>query len=173
MKIYNYDRVTKAFTGASDADRSPMEPDKFLIPAFATHIEPPAVDVMQLAVFDPDKSAWSVQGVAPPPLPPEPMPMPPAQRAALLRASAARFANAVAVGWGYDSIDEAVTYAEEPAVPRFQVEGRAFRAWRSVLWHAFDELIAGVDGGTVPVPETDAELQALLPAFVPPGAGEA
>lgn len=173
MKIFNYDRATKEFTGASDADRSPMEPDKFLIPAFATHIEPPAVDGTHLVVFDPDKSTWSVCAIAPPPPPPEPQPVSPAQRAALLRASVARYANTVAVAWGYDSVDEAVTYADEPAVPRFQAEGRAFRAWRSVLWEAFDVLIAGVDGGTQPVPETDADLQALLPAFVPPGAGEA
>ena len=36
--------------------------------------------------------------------------------------------------WGYDSISNAVTYAEEPAVPRFQAEGQAFRAWRSACW---------------------------------------
>lgn len=33
--------------------------------------------------------------------------------------------------YGYDSIKTVVTYADEPAVPQFQTEGKAFRKWRS------------------------------------------
>jgi hypothetical protein len=35
---------------------------------------------------------------------------------------------------GYDDIKSAVTYAEEPAVAKFQNEGLAFRQWRSLVW---------------------------------------
>lgn len=66
----------------------------------------------------------------------------------------ARYTNAVqahldstASDWGFSSISDAVTYAEEPAVPKFQEEGRAFRAWRSACWAYFyaqsDALTAG------------------------------
>lgn len=39
MKIYNYDE-NGLYVGSSDADESPLEKDMFLIPAFATTIEP-------------------------------------------------------------------------------------------------------------------------------------
>ena len=35
---------------------------------------------------------------------------------------------------GYDNIKSAVTYAEEPVVAKFQLEGIAFREWRSLVW---------------------------------------
>lgn len=41
-----------------------------------------------------------------------------------------------AQSWGYDNIFTACTYADEPAVPQFQAEGRALRAWRSATWAA-------------------------------------
>lgn len=35
---------------------------------------------------------------------------------------------------GYDDLKNAISYADEPAVPRFQIQGQAFRTWRSVCW---------------------------------------
>lgn len=35
---------------------------------------------------------------------------------------------------GYDSIITAISYADEPSVPKFQKEGLAFRKWRSLVW---------------------------------------
>lgn len=35
---------------------------------------------------------------------------------------------------GYDSVHTAVSYAEESSVLKFQDEGKAFRAWRSLCW---------------------------------------
>lgn len=42
MKLYSYDRQTGELVGTCDADPDPLEPGNLLIPACATHIEPPA-----------------------------------------------------------------------------------------------------------------------------------
>lgn len=67
----------------------------------------------------------------------------------------------------YDSIANAITYAEEPAVPKFQAEGRAFRAWRSLVWAKCYEILDQVLAGDRQVP-SDEELVAQLPALVLP-----
>lgn len=69
-----------------------------------------------------------------------------------------------AKGYGYDDIKSAVTYADEPAVPRFQAEGLAFRAWRSLCWDYCYSLLDAVQAGTTPLPALEdviAELPAL------------
>ena len=63
---------------------------------------------------------------------------------------------------GYDNLLSAISYAEEPAVPRFQADGLAFRAWRSLVWSQCHTLLAQVKAGTLAVP-TKAELLAMLP----------
>lgn len=73
--------------------------------------------------------------------------------------------DAAAREYGYDDIKAAVTYADEPAVPKFQAEGRAFRAWRSLVWaHAYGVLDA-VQAGDREQPTAD-ELLAELPELV-------
>lgn len=75
--------------------------------------------------------------------------------------------------YGYDSIASAVTYADEPAVPKFQAEGQAFRAWRSLVWAYGYEQLALVESGQRPaptIPEFIAELPPLdLPAPITAG----
>lgn len=70
--------------------------------------------------------------------------------------------DAAAQAAGYDNIYTAVSYAEEPAVPKFQAEGRAFRAWRSLVWDAVNAIRTDVQAGLRPVP-TAAELISELP----------
>ena len=69
---------------------------------------------------------------------------------------------------GYDSIRVAVTYADEPSVPKFQAEGIAFRKWRSLAWdYAYTQLALMTSGArTTPATiEFLAELPVLgLPA---------
>lgn len=65
---------------------------------------------------------------------------------------------------GYDDIKSAVSYAEEPAVPRFQQEGQALRRLRSLAWARYDEILNAVQAGRRPVP-TEAELIAELEAL--------
>ena len=72
-----------------------------------------------------------------------------------------------AKAYGYDDIKTAVTYAEEPAVTRFQVEGLSFRAWRSAVWEKCYAEIARVEKGERSLGDVDAFL-AALPAFVAP-----
>lgn len=69
----------------------------------------------------------------------------------------------VAQAWGYDSVYTAATYADEPAAPEFQREGRALRAWRSRVWAAARQTLADVQDGKTPLP-TVVDLIASLPA---------
>ena len=68
---------------------------------------------------------------------------------------------------GYDDIATAVTYADEPAVPKFQIEGQALRAWRSQVWATCYTILAAVSAGEREIPSDD-ELIAALPAFEMP-----
>lgn len=72
--------------------------------------------------------------------------------------------DAQAVALGYDNIFTAVTYATEPAVPKFQNDGIALRAWRSLVWAKCYEVLAEIDAGTRE-PLDAAQLLALLPTF--------
>jgi len=56
--IYSYDRDTKEYAGSAHADESPLEPGVFLIPAYATDVEPPAAGPREVAVFG--NGAWAV-----------------------------------------------------------------------------------------------------------------
>lgn len=77
--------------------------------------------------------------------------------------------DATAQSFGYDDIRSAVTYAEEPAVPKFQAEGRALRAWRSRVWARAYEVLAEVEMGSRPLPAA-ADLLGLMPVFEGPAA---
>lgn len=72
--------------------------------------------------------------------------------------------DAKAQSYHYDNLTTAVTYAEEPSVPKFQEEGQAFRAWRSQVWASAYSILAEVQAGTRAFP-TLAEVPSLLPPF--------
>ena len=111
----------------------------------------------------PDANGYPVAQDQPPP----PAPTAEQIRAALTDAVYAHL-NAAAQARGYDDIKAAVTYAEEPAVPLFQAEGRALRAWRSRVWAHCYQVLADVQAGTRAIP-TAAQLIAELPALdLPP-----
>lgn len=65
---------------------------------------------------------------------------------------------------GYDDIKTAISYADEPAVARFQADGIAFRAWRSRVWEKCHEQLALAEAAYPDVP-TVAELLAELPVL--------
>lgn len=73
--------------------------------------------------------------------------------------------DATARAIGYDDIRSAVTYADEPAVPRFQADGIKLRRWRSLVWAKCYELLAQVEAGKLE-PLTPAQVIELLPEAV-------
>jgi len=80
------------------------------------------------------------------------------------RAAIQQHMDAAAIAAGYDDIASAVTYAEEPSVSKFQVEGQAFRTWRSLCWaYSYDQL-ARVEAGQRPQP-TIEQFLAELPSL--------
>jgi hypothetical protein len=90
------------------------------------------------------------------------------QRATVLLAAVDEHLNATAKAMGYDDIRTAVTYADEPAVPKFQAEGQALRAWRSLVYAKCYQVLADVQSGAVDEPN-EAQLIAMLPALQLPG----
>lgn len=82
-------------------------------------------------------------------------------------AAVQRHLDATVQARGYESIHTCVTYADEPAVPRFQAEGQAARAWRSAVWAccyaALDAVLAGQRE-----PLTPSQMVAELPLLIWP-----
>ena len=76
-------------------------------------------------------------------------PPPPTQEQIIARMESMvqRHLDSVVGDRGYDSIYTACTYADEPAVAKFQAEGIAARRWRSQVWaychHVLDDVLAG------------------------------
>lgn len=75
--------------------------------------------------------------------------------------------DAAARAHGYDDIYTACTYADEPAVVAFQADGRALRAWRSLVWAHCHQVLADVQAAARAAP-TAEDLIAELPALVMP-----
>jgi hypothetical protein len=95
----------------------------------------------------------------------QPPPPPTADQKAAARVAAVQaHMDAAAAARGYDDIKTAVTYADEPAVPRFQAEGQAFRAWRSIVWAHCYQVLDDVQAGRRAIPSA-ADLIAELPAL--------
>ncbi|MDP3871316.1 MAG: hypothetical protein Q8Q80_01515 [Methyloversatilis sp.] len=162
MLIYHYDRLTGRFLQAEGADSDPKDPETYLVPAFATEIEPPAAPEGMFAAFI--DGAW---GLVAEPEPDEPEPESPEQIQIRLTAVIQRHLDDQARTMAYDNIFTAVTYAEEPIVPKFQIEGAALRAWRSLVWAHGYGVLAAVLAAERAVP-TEEDLVAELPVFVPP-----
>ena len=93
-----------------------------------------------------------------------PVPQQVTTRQAQLEARVQLWLDEQARALGYDDIKSAVTYAEEPAVPQFQQEGRALRRLRSLAWARCYEILNEVQAGQRPIPteeELIAEMEAL------------
>lgn len=59
MKIYNYDKATGEYINTCDADESPLEPSKYLIPAYATDKQPLQAGQNQVVVFE--NNNWTLK----------------------------------------------------------------------------------------------------------------
>ena len=98
----------------------------------------------------------------------DPPPLTFAQKVQAIKTAVQAHLDQAAQALNYDDIKTAVTYADEPSVPKFQAEGLALRAWRSQVWASCYSILAEVTAGAKPEP-TIAELLAELPALVLPG----
>lgn len=98
---------------------------------------------------------------------PPPPPPTPAEIEAAKVAIVQRHMDEAAQALRYDDIATAVTYADEPSIPKFQAEGQAFRAWRSLVWAKCYEILADVQDGKRDIP-TDEDLISELPELILP-----
>ncbi len=193
--VYSFgpDRIYIGPLVLDESDLSPAdEREVWLVPGNCLETPPPAA-VEGKRYFAAVNGMWIEEDVpapeAPRPEPPTDAPAPTSvpheptfeERAAALRSAVQKHLDLAAAARGYDDIRTAVTYADEDSVPRFQAEGRAFRAWRSRVWAFCYSLQAQVAAGDVDEPTLE-ELLPMLPvcdfiahgadAVPPPPAGE-
>jgi len=64
VKVYNYDPQTGEFIGAEEAERNPLAPGEFLMPAHSTTIAPPQPRSFHAAVFDQKAQRWDFVDVS-------------------------------------------------------------------------------------------------------------
>jgi len=178
MKIvFAFNPDTRIYIGPVElgaGDLSPMEPGVYLIPGNCLEEAPPACPPGRRVVAV--GNSWTLEEIPKPPAPPAPAPGPApapeptlAERMAALSDAVQAHMDAVAKVYGYGDktlapMASAVSYAEEPSVPKFQDEGRALRAWRSILWASCYELLGKFQRGEALEP-TKEGLLAYLPPF--------
>lgn len=176
--VYSFgpDRIYIGPVILDESDLSPADEEEvWLIPGNCLETPPPPAAEGK-RYFAAVNGMWIEEDVPAPAPTPEPSspPEPPAdapapdpapheptfeERAAALRTGVQKHLDLAAAARGYDDIRAAVTYADEPAVPRFQAEGRAFRAWRSRVWAFCYALQEQVAAGVMDEPT----LEQLLP----------
>lgn len=72
--------------------------------------------------------------------------------------------DSTAQSMNYDDIKSAVTYADEPSVPKFQDEGKRLRAWRSLVWEECYSIMEQVDAKELDAPSVQTLID-LLPKY--------
>lgn len=159
------------YVGEVAADESPLEPGVFLIPAGAFEDPPPKEPAgMKARRVNGKWVLVTIPKTTEPQPEPKPEPEPektPEQLKKEYEDAIQLFMDNSARSYGYDNLLTAITYAEEPAVPKFQNEGKAFRAWRSLVWAYANEQLALVMSGKREMPTIEQIIQEL-PAFVIP-----
>ena len=180
--IYLIDPETRVLLGSSPHPLDPVETARAGEPvyaqlneALATDIGPPPIPEGTRAVLV--DQAWVLEEIPRPPAIAPPAEAPPApdapeptieEKANAFKALIQGYMDAMARSLNYDDIKTAVTYAEEPSVPKFQNEGRALRAWRSQVWAASYALLAWVEAGEVDVPSEQELIDSLPRLVIPP-----
>ena len=182
--LYVHSPLTGEYIGTCAADPSPVEPGVWLYPASTTVVEPPQTGEREVAIWagetwqvvpdwrghgyytqDGKRHEITELGVAPTDDALDEPPPPTAEQIKQrLQARVQLWLDEQARALGYDDIKSAVSYAEEPAVPQFQQEGRALRRLRSLAWARCYEILNEVQAGQRPIPteeELIAEMEAL------------
>ncbi len=115
MLIYHYDRDTFAYLGSSEARPSPLEPGKFLIPAYATELMPPSPAQGQIATFNEQTGAWSL---VPSAEPEEPEPGPDVPQQVTMRQARLALLGAGLLG----SVENAIDGLDSPLKEAARIE---------------------------------------------------
>lgn len=71
MQVFTYNPVTGELIGVSEADESPLEPGKILMPAYSTEVIPPEFNMeTEIVYFDINSNIWRKQDLeSEPPVP--------------------------------------------------------------------------------------------------------
>lgn len=91
----------------------------------------------------------------------DPPPPTPEQLVAMYANAVQAHLDSAAKAAGYDNIASAASYATEPAVAKFQAEGQAFRAWRSLCWAYCYEQLALVENEERELPSVQDFIEEL------------
>ncbi|MDR3323260.1 MAG: hypothetical protein LBS89_03550 [Zoogloeaceae bacterium] len=185
-KIYHFHATTGELIGVGEAQESPLEPGKYLIPHNATLAPTPDTGEHEAAVFDiaaqewgvfpdfrgqkywlPDGSEHEISAIGETvpggalDTPPPPPPPTPEEIVARLTAEIQQRLDDFAKTRGYDGILSACTYATS-AIPKFAAEGQYAVNARDATWQtAYAIMDAVLAGG--PVPDSVADIDADLP----------
>lgn len=71
LRIFNYNGDTGEYNGEGEADESPLEPGKYLLPAYSTIKEPPSLEDHKgmMVCFDRENDEWVFKKIPAKPLP--------------------------------------------------------------------------------------------------------
>lgn len=166
--VFAFNPFTRLYLGPVTLDASDLSPEEegvFLLPGNCLESEPPAPPEGMRVIES--AGAWLLEQIPVVPVDPPAPPLTEAQRIANLRIEVQRHLDAAAAGMGYDDMRTAVTYAEEPTVLKFQNEGKALRAWRSLVWAKCYEVLTAWNAKEIAEP-TREELIAMLPVLEQP-----
>lgn len=144
-----------------EADPSPLEPERFLIPAGCVTVAPPAIPPEMMAVWN--GAIWSLL-----PLPSE-QDAPTADTApptadqilAQLTKAIDMHVEAAAITRQYNSAAHMASYVAS-TVPQWAAEAQAFVAWRDAVWLFALDRLAAIQRGEEAVPSS-SDLVASLP----------
>lgn len=122
------------------------------IPERSTFVVPPDLVGKQVAYWQGHTSSWEVL---------QDLPAAALPQVSDYEKAVAGLLDTAAQAEGYDSITNAVSYAEEPANPKFQGDGKRFRKWRSLVWAHCYEQLALVQAGEISQPTVEDFLLGL------------
>jgi hypothetical protein len=159
--IHGTRKIAATVVGESSISETEVPNPACLIPADAVEITRGQHAALMLAQSQGKAITADANGA---PIAADPPPPSPEQLKAMLVVAVQAHLDAQARAMGYDDIKTAATYADEPAVPKFQAEGQALRAWRSKVWAVCIDMLDRVTNGLRAAP-TVPELIAALPAF--------
>lgn len=162
--VYSYHQVTKIFTQASEALESPNEEGVWLLPAFATFLEPPVAPDGQTVMWD--GTAWTVVTITPAQLTEvvygwlatdE-------EKHDILMQLANDFMDNVAKAFGFAGIADASSMASGDQTTQYGRDAAALRDWRAKVMDIILPVIASVQGNTNPMPPV-ADIRNSFPVF--------